>query len=111
MFVHFRKNRANIPNLKNNQGDRESRPRFTQTELEPAGCPVLVDTVTIILNIDDMNSIFLVKEVENFYAIFAINAFVNGKGVQSLHTLDNKGARTVSILMMKIKGRKKSLHP
>ena len=45
------------------------------------GCPVLVDTMTTIFNIDDMNSVFLVKEVENFYALFAINAFVNGKGV------------------------------
>ena len=43
--------------------------------------PVLVDTMTTIFNIDDMNSVFLVKEVENFYALFAINAFVNGKGV------------------------------
>ena len=45
------------------------------------GCPVLVDTVAMILNVDDMNSVFLVKEVENFYTLFAINAFVNGKGV------------------------------
>ena len=40
-----------------------------------------MDTMTTIFNIDDMNSVFLVKEVENFYALFAINAFVNGKGV------------------------------
>lgn len=70
MFVHFRKKCANIPNTKDNQ-----------RELEPAVRPVLVDTMATIFYIDDMNSVFLVKEVENFYALFAINAFVNGKGV------------------------------
>ena len=36
------------------------------------GCPVLVDTMTTIFNIDDMNSVFLVKEVENFYTLSII---------------------------------------
>ncbi len=31
--------------------------------------PVLVDTMTTIFNIDDMNSVFLVKGVKNFYIL------------------------------------------
>lgn len=74
MFVHFRKKRANIPNTKDNQ-----------RELEPAGRPVLVDTMTTIFYIDDMNSVFLVKEVENFYTLS-----INGKDVITNDTLSGK---------------------
>ena len=31
----------------------------------------------MILNIDEWNNVFLVKVVENFCIIFAVNAFVN----------------------------------
>lgn len=46
--------------------------------------------MTPIFNVDEWNNVFLVKGVENFYILFAVNAFVNGKGVPSLHILDNK---------------------
>ena len=47
--------------------------------------PVLVDTMTTIFNIDDMNSVFLVKEVENFYTLS-----INGKDVITNDTLSGK---------------------
>ena len=33
------------------------------------GCPVLVDTVTMILNVDEWNDVFLIKGVRKVYIL------------------------------------------
>ena len=54
-----------------------------------------MDTMTTIFNIDDMNSVFLVKEVENFYTLTI--GFVNSKDVITNDTLSGKQGSLKSV--------------